>query len=63
MNQSAHPSTPAPQPVTAPNANPIATDRPASVMSVMCPAGFTARSTQGLDLDRPLFARVSYRPL
>lgn len=32
------------------------------IMTVMCPVGFTAYATEGLTLDKPLFARVTYRP-
>jgi hypothetical protein len=44
-------------PAAGPDLNP---DEPA-VVSVMCPAGFTAYSADGLTLDQPLFARVTYR--
>ena len=32
------------------------------LISVMCPMGFTPYAVEGLTLDKPLFARVTYRP-
>lgn len=54
------------------NAGPATDDRPQPtvpdlgetaphIVTVMCPVGFTPYATEGLTLDKPLFARVTYR--
>ncbi len=47
------------QPPTPPAGEPA--ERAPRVLSVMCPAGFTAYAAEGYDLSKPLFARVTYR--
>lgn len=37
-------------------------DTPPTRMSVMCPAGFTANSVEGVSLNKPLFAKVTFTP-
>ena len=37
-------------------------DRSPKVVSVMHPVGITPYAAEGLDLGKPLFARVTYRP-
>ena len=64
MSHPALPSNPADASVQspAPAAGPDPRlERPQRIVSVMCPAGFTAFSADGLTLDQPLFARVTYR--
>ena len=34
-----------------------------SLVTVMCPTGITPYAAEGLTLDKPLFARVTYRPV
>lgn len=38
-------------------------ETPPTRLSVMCPMGFTANSVEGVSLDKPLFAKVTFTPL
>lgn len=56
-----HPDRPAPAgPQPVPSA-PGPAERAPRIVSVMCPAGFTAYAAEGYDLSKPLFARVTFR--
>jgi hypothetical protein len=59
------PANPAPASL-APALPASATERllrqPPGMISIMCPMGFTPYAIEGLTLDKPLFARVTYRP-
>lgn len=62
----AEPAPAAPIPPATASATPPAAERAMaeqpSVISLMHPQGFTPYAVEGLTLDKPLFARVTYRP-
>lgn len=55
-------NNPAGKSAAPPAPAPSQSERPPRIVTVMHPAGIPAYAAEGLTLNKPLFARVTYRP-